>query len=86
MDDYSKPENAINILELARDKNPGSYTVNIILALARAQKYVFTSEWCGIWAVCNNVKKDKKINTFELKPEADKIIFDYIGLYKKGCK
>lgn len=86
MDNYSKPDNAIGILELARDKKPGSYTANLILALARAQKYVLNSEWCGIWAVCNNVKKDKKINTFELKPEADKIIFDYIGIYKQGCK
>jgi hypothetical protein len=84
MDDYFQTDKAISILSLARDKKPKSYTVNIILALAEAQR-VFDSDWCGVYKVCNEVKKNVSLKT-DMRESAISVIFDYINLYKSSCK
>ena len=81
MDDYFNPDKAINILEQAHDKNPKSFTVAIILAIAKAQK-AMDKDWEEVWVLTNNVLKDKSLNN-DLNPEAKNIIVDYMKLYKE---
>jgi hypothetical protein len=84
MDNYFETEKPLKILTLARDKNPKSYTINIVLALAEAQKAMDT-DWCRVYKVCAEVNKNKNL-TKDIKQSAIDIIFGYINDYKESCK
>ena len=84
MDDYFHPEYAIQLLEEAHEKNKDSFTVSIILAIAKAQK-AFDSDWCKIWKLTEEVLQDKELEQ-DLRPEAMKMIIDYMILYKEYCR
>lgn len=84
--DYSAPKKAIPFLEMALKKNPKSFTVNVILALTRAQELIDdTAKWCEIYKQTDNVRQNKTLKR-DLKQEAIKIIFEYMDLYKDYCK
>ena len=86
MDDYFFPDEAITILEKAVDKNPMSYTYNIIFALARAQKVMNSiSAWCKVWKYAEEVENNKDLKR-DMREGAVKIIMDYMILYKGSCK
>lgn len=86
MDDYFFPDEAITILEKAVDKNPMSYTFNIILALAKAQKVMNSiSAWCKVWKLAEAVEINKDLKR-DMREDAVKIIMDYMILYKGSCK
>lgn len=84
MDNYFYPEDAVPFLEKAHEMLRDSFTVSIVLALAKAQM-AFTWDWCETWKVVERVLKDKKLKQ-DLRPEAVKIIVDYMILYKDYCE
>ena len=84
MDNYFQTEKPIKILTLAHDKKPDSFTINIILALAEAQQAMDT-DFCKVYKICADVKKDKKL-TKDMRQSAIDSIFEYINIYKESCK
>jgi hypothetical protein len=83
MDDYFHPEKALLLLEEHKMMKE-SFTVSIILALTRGQK-VMDYDWCEVWRLTEEVLKNKELN-HDLRPEAIKMIIDYMILYKEYCK
>jgi hypothetical protein len=84
MDDYFHPEKALPLLEEARDAMKDSFTVSIIFALTRGQA-VMDYDWCEVWRLTEEVLKNKDLLQ-DLRPEATKMIVDYMVLYKEYCK
>jgi hypothetical protein len=84
MDNYFETEKPIKLLTIAKNKNPKSYTVNIVLALAEAQK-AMDSDWCRVWKLGNEIFTNEKL-VKDLNDEAIKTIQDYLMLYKSSCK
>jgi len=84
MDDYFHPEKALPILEEAYKTMGNSFTVSIILAIAKAQR-AFDSDWCEVWKLTEAVLQNKELNQ-DLRPEATKMIVDYMVLYKEYCE
>src|SRR3989338_1280898 len=84
MDDYFHPEKALPLLEEAHKTMGNSFTVSIILALAKAQR-AFGSDWCEVWKLTEEVLKNKELKQ-DLRHEATKMIVDYMILYKEYCE
>ena len=84
MDDYFHPEKALLLLEEAHKVMKESFTVSIILALTRGQK-AMDYDWCEVWRLTEEVLKNKELRQ-DLRPEAIKMIMDYMILYKEYCK
>ncbi len=84
MDDYFHPENAIILLEEAYRSVKDSFTVSMILALAKAQA-VFDLDWCETWKITESVLKNTDLKQ-DMRPEAKKIIVDYMTLYREYCE
>ena len=84
MDNYFQPENAIPLLEEAHKLMKDSFAVSIVLALAKAQ-IAFEQDWCEAWKITESVLRNTDL-TQDLRPEAKKIIVDYMILYKEYCK
>ena len=84
MDDYFHPEKALPLLEEAHKVMKESFTVSIILALTRGQK-AMDYDWCEVWRLTEEVLKNKELRQ-DLRPEAIKMIMDYMILYKEYCK
>lgn len=84
MDDYFHPERGMVFLEKAHEMKKDSFTVSIVLALARAQM-VFEMDWCEVWKLTEDVLLNKELKQ-DLRPEATKRIVDYMVLYKEYCK
>jgi hypothetical protein len=84
MDNYFYPEDAIPFLEKAHEMLKDSFTVSIVLALAKAQM-AFTWDWCEAWKAVESVLENKNLKR-DLRPEAAKIIVDYMILYKDYCE
>lgn len=84
MDNYFYPERAIPLLKIANEAQKDSFTVSIVLALAKAQE-VMKSDRCKVWKIVEEVLRNEKLKQ-DLRPEAKKIIIDYIGPYKDKCK
>lgn len=83
MDDYFNPKQALPYLEAAQKRKPKSYTVAMIKALTEAQ-VALRSDWCQVWQVTDKVTKDTTLDQ-DLRPAAQKIILDYMGLYEDSC-
>ncbi|MDN3514060.1 MAG: hypothetical protein NG747_06640 [Candidatus Brocadia sp.] len=84
MDDYFHPENAILLLGEAYKTMKDSFTVSMVMALAKAQM-VFEEDWCEAWKITESVLMNSGLKQ-DLRPEAKKIIVDYMILYKEYCK
>ncbi len=84
MDDYFHPEKALPILEEAHKVMKESFTVSIIMALVRGQA-VMDYDWCEVWRLTEGVLKNKELK-HDLRPEAIKMIVDYMILYKEYCE
>lgn len=83
MDDYFHPEFAIPLLDEAIKSINDSFTVSIIFAVVKAQA-AFDSDWCAVWREIKAVLENKRLKQ-DLRPEATKIILDYMVLYKEYC-
>lgn len=84
MDDYFHPENAIVLLEEAQRMMKESFTVSMVLALVRAQ-IAFEQDWCEAWKIIEQVLQNADLKQ-DLRPEAKKIIVNYMILYREYCK
>lgn len=84
MDNYFHPENAIPLLEEAHNLMKDSFTVSIVFALVKAQM-AFELDWCEAWKITESVLRNTDLKQ-DLRPEAKKIIVEYMILYKDYCK
>lgn len=81
LDDYFHPEKSLPLLEKAREKIPDSFTVAIIISIARSQKELFGEGNDSCWQNTEKILKDTTLKR-DLRPEAIDIIVDYMSLYK----
>ncbi|MCU0847480.1 MAG: hypothetical protein MUD12_06290 [Spirochaetes bacterium] len=84
MDDYFHPKKGIVFLEKARQRNRSSFTVNVVLAIAKAQ-LAMDSNWCQAWESVNRVYEDRNLRQDMIEP-AKIIIMDYMKLYQPECR
>ncbi|TLD41130.1 MAG: hypothetical protein JETT_2595 [Candidatus Jettenia ecosi] len=84
IDNYFHPEIAIPLLEEAYEMKKDSFTISIILALAKAQM-MLDKDWCEVWKLTERVLRNKNLKQ-DLRPEATKLILNYMILYKEYCK
>lgn len=86
MDDYNQPEKALPQLDRAVQQRPTSYTVAMIRALVRSQRYISsepdTGKWKNVWPQIEAVLKDKKLNA-DMRPRAIQVILDYMKGYEE---
>jgi hypothetical protein len=84
MDDYFHPQKAIPLLEKAQARQPKSRTVAMITALAKAQA-MMQSDWCQVWTLTDAAARNQSLRS-DMRPEAQKIILDYMSGYQASCK
>ena len=85
MDDYFHPEKALPLLEKAWKKMKDSFTISMILTIARAQKVMgANTDWCKLWSTTEKVLQNKKLK-YDLRAKAKQIILNYMTLYKEDC-
>jgi alpha-galactosidase/6-phospho-beta-glucosidase family protein len=84
MDDYQEVAPAIKYAESALEKNPKSFTFNLIVSLIKAQK-AMDKDWCDIYKITDAVRQNSAL-TKDMKDEAAQIIFAYTDSYKEFCK
>ncbi|MCX7745830.1 MAG: stalk domain-containing protein [Clostridia bacterium] len=82
MDDYFSPQRAKPILEKAEAKIKNSLTVSVITALVKAQEALHENKSFTVWKLVDEVVNNKALMQ-DLRPEAVRIILDYISLYSK---
>lgn len=83
MDDYFVVDEAINILEMAVAKQKTSYTINLILMLAKAQKAMDT-DFCRVWTLTSELLQNDTLKR-DMKTSAIQSVVDYMILYKADC-
>lgn len=84
LDNYFKVDAAVELAEKALKKNKKSRTYNLIAGLIKAQK-AFDGNWCEVFQITDRVRKNEKLKN-DIKPEAVKIIYDYMDIYGDECK
>ncbi|HNW99122.1 MAG TPA: hypothetical protein PKK00_12000 [Bacteroidales bacterium] len=82
-DNTEQTEKAIKILNIAAEKDPKSFTIQIILALVEAELYANT-KLCEVYKVCSEVNDNKEL-TRDMKQSAIENIFTYMDYYKSNC-
>ena len=72
--------------QIAAKQKPQSLTINMIEAILYAQNFQDKeSQWCNAYKKADKIRNDINLNR-DLKEEAIKHIFEYIGLYQNYCK
>lgn len=84
LDDYFNVDDAIVFAEQALKKNPESRTFNLIAGLIKAQKSM-DGDWCEVYTITDNIRKNSGLKN-DIKPEAVKIIYEYMDIYAEYCK
>ncbi|MCF6157509.1 MAG: hypothetical protein E3K32_02820 [wastewater metagenome] len=72
------------MLEESHKMMKDSLTVSVILALTKAQMFIET-DWCEVWKLVEGVFENKELKQ-DLRPEAKKIILNYMILYREYCR
>lgn len=80
MDDYREPQNAIAILQGAAKRINDSFTVAIVLAIAKSQQAVSDDDWDKVSQYAAEVKNNKALKD-DMRSEARDIIFNYLEMY-----
>jgi hypothetical protein len=83
LDNYFEPQKALPLLEVARKGNTHSFTLAIVYALVSAQA-AFDSDWTQVWRATRRVELDRRLEP-DMRPEAVRIIFDYLNLYHEDA-
>ena len=87
MDNYFEVEEAKAISEAAVDhsiRTRNSYTFRLIDALIGAQMNM-QGNWCDMYLGVKKVQDDESLN-YDFPWEAEKVVFDYMDLYKNDCR
>jgi len=83
MDDYFHVDDAIHILEMAKNAKPESFTISMILAMTKAQK-AMDYDWCQVWKLTSDVLNDKSLKR-DMKTASIQVVVDYMILYRSEC-
>jgi len=83
LDDYFTPERGIPYLEKAKEKKPDDYTINMLLALMRAQQEIHHNK-CRAWQLVAEVDSNNNLQDVMFE-EARKTIMDFMLRYKENC-
>lgn len=83
LDNYFDVSDAVKYADAALKKNKKSYTVNIVVALIKAQKE-FDKNWCNVFKMTDNVRKNNSLK-IDMREEAMEIIFQYMDIYSSEC-
>lgn len=83
LDNYFDVNVALQLANLPQLKTEKSLTIQLIRGLIQAQQNLSKSP-CAIYTEMHKIQLDKSLKQ-DLNATALKIIFEYIGLYKKGC-
>jgi hypothetical protein len=83
-DNQEQVEKSLNVLKMAQDKKPKSYTIAMIIALTKAEEF-YKTDLCKAYQVCANVKSDKFLE-IDIKQTALDMIFSLTDTYKTACK
>jgi hypothetical protein len=84
MDNYFRPQDGMEWMDLAANKSGAGFTVRMMRALVASQ-VAFDSDWCQVYTIVNEVYTEDNM-TWDMREEAVTIIMDYIVLYKEECK
>lgn len=84
LDNYFNVDEAIVLADAALKKNPQSRTFQLIAGLIKAQK-AMDSDWCEVYKITDRVRQNEELKN-DIKPEAVKIIYDYMDIYADSCK
>ena len=85
MGDYFNPNLASRAAYLAYVRNPKSMAHATVFTLVACQ-IAFDFNWCYVYKNGKEFLIDMKYEENRLKPEAVKIIMDYLRLYKSDCQ
>ncbi|MBP5498615.1 MAG: hypothetical protein J6X81_04530 [Muribaculaceae bacterium] len=81
MSDYFDVKDAMALAETAVKKNKkGSFSINLIAALIRAQYYM-DFDWSAVYNTVHEVLNDGALN-LDMRQDAIDAIWDYVKLYK----
>ena len=83
-DVLSKTDKALETLQVAKKKMPGSYTVAAVIAMVKGQTGL-KDDWCEIWRQGDNVNTTPSLH-HDLKRSARVEFTDYMNSFKKYCK
>lgn len=83
LDHYFDVKVAAMMARKALEKNPTSYTCQIVVALILAQE-AFDSDWCKVYQLTDAVRNHSTLKQ-DLREEAKRIIFDYMDIYSGDC-
>jgi hypothetical protein len=85
LDNYFDVELAQDIAGLALNKDPYSFTVNIVFGLIAAQQAVIDQDFCLAWVLTNAVRQDDTL-VFDMELDAYYSIYEYMDLYAESCE
>lgn len=85
VDEGGNSADGMNMLELATQKSPESYTIQLFNALAQAQKLIVAGDACGAWKATNAVKNNSSLSN-DLDAAVSGILFDKMESYGSGCQ
>ena len=83
LDNYFTVPDAVNYGERALKKNKESRTANLIVGLIKAQQ-AMDGNWCEVYQITDRVRNNKMLKN-DMEPEAIKIIYGYMDIYKDDC-
>lgn len=83
LDNYFDVKEAAQMARAAAKRLPQSYTAQIVTALILAQE-AFDTNWCDVYKIPDAVRQNTSL-TQDMRPEAIKIIFDYMDIYLGEC-
>jgi len=83
MDDYFNVDEAIEIAQIAKEKNNDSFTYHMIHAIIVAQKKMNYNR-CEVYSIPNEVRENSNLDV-DMNEASIALIFDYVGLYEKYC-
>ena len=85
MDDYNHPNLSMRAAFFAFMRDTKNMAYGTIAGLISSQK-AFDYDWCSVYKISKELIQDTEYENNILSDEAEKIIMDYISLYKDDCK
>jgi hypothetical protein len=85
LDNDGKTDEGLPMLELAVQKNPYSYTIQLFHALAVASQSIASGNPCKGWETCQAVKTNTTLNN-DLDASVATLIYDVMESYNSGCE
>ena len=83
MDDYFDVREAAKWSKVAQEKDPRSYSLNLIAAVIQAQ-VAFDTDWCQVFQLTDAVRNNTNLEV-DMRDQSAAIIFNYMDLYQSSC-